>query len=232
MKKLETWKTIQFIIYVLFSILCFFAVVTDSDVQAAVSSIPALKNVNILLWGILFISFIFIFVDFALYAKEKKDINDLAYALRSDPIAKIANRNGIDNILEKYHGKPVPENFAIIMLELTNLHDINKVYSRLDGNRTIRGFSMILQAASMNKIFVGRNGGNKFIAIIENASPETISLFKERVKDKVAQRNQDEKNPPIHFRTGTAYHESENYNDISEWIALANQRLNEDKKEN
>jgi diguanylate cyclase (GGDEF)-like protein len=227
MKKLETWKTIQFIIFILFSILCFFTVVTNGDVQVAISNTPALKNVCILLWGILFISFIFIFVDFTLYAREKKDMNDLAYIVKSDPVAKIANRAGIDSILSKYHGKPVPEHFAILMISLSNLADINQEYSRLDGNRTIRAFSMILQSATMNKMFVGRNSGDRFIVIIENASPETILLFKERLNDKVEERNSNEKNPKIEYKIATAFHENVIIHDVSDFIALANKRLDE-----
>ena len=227
MKKLETLKTIQFIIYILFSILCFFTVVTNEDIQVAVTNTPALKQVLTLLWGILFISFLFIFIDFTLYAKEKRDVNELAYALKSDPVAKIANRIGIDDVLAKFHGKPIPDNFAVLIISLSNLAAINREYSRLDGNRTIRAFSMILQSAAMNKMYVGRNSGDRFIVIIENASPETIQLFKEHLEDRIAQRNKNEKNPKIEYHFAYAYHEDSHIADVSDFVALANERLNE-----
>lgn len=225
MKKLETLKTIQFVIFILFSILCFFTVVTNQDIQVAISNTPALKQVVALLWGLLFISFIFIFIDFTLYTKEKRDINELTFALKSDPVAKIANRLGIDDVLKKYHGKPIPENFAILMISLNNLSEINRTFSRLEGNRTIRAFSIILQAASMNKMYIGRNSGDRFIVIIENASPETIQLFKERLQDKIDERNKSDNIPKIQYTIATAYHEGEEITDVSDMIALANQRL-------
>ena len=64
-----------------------------------------------------------------------------------------------------------------ITLDITNLKEINRSYGHLRGNDLIREFSLILQTASSGLCFVGRNGGNEFIALFENCSREKLKTF-------------------------------------------------------
>lgn len=47
---------------------------------------------------------------------------------------------------------------------------INNTYGHVIGNATIQSFSDVLSGASVGLCFVGRNGGNKFLALFENCT--------------------------------------------------------------
>ena len=224
MKKLDVLKTIQLFVFAILAIISFVLIVTDSDVYPSVAVSKSVRLLSILLWISLFFSFLFIFIDFSVYITQKKDYNALDYAVHSDPLAKIANRNGCDELIEQYADKPLPQDLGCIMFELTSLGHTNRHYTRMAGNRQIRNFSIILKMASVNTCFVGRNGGNKFLAIFENSSREIMDEFLSRIHDKVEEHNQDEKNPRMTYAYGAAFHE-ENVKEVTDLVALSNHRL-------
>lgn len=228
MKKLDTIKTVQLIILLLLSGICFYLIVLKSNVYHIVTDSPELKLVCALLWITLFIGFIFIFIDFSVYSIQKKSFNALDYAVHSDPLAKIANRSGCDEIIEKYIDKDLPENMACVMFLLTSLADTNS-QSRTEGNQQIRNFSIILKLASVNICFVGRNGGNVFMAIFEDASQQNIDLFLSRISDKVKEYNSDHEEMPMLYQYGSAFHEDSAKN-INELISMAHSRARDSEK--
>lgn len=223
MKKLDTLKSIQLIIYIIIAGVCFYLIVIHSNVYHLIADSKELQLVCLLLWGTLFIAFLFIFIDFSMYARQKKDFKALDYAVHSDPLAKIANRSGCDEVIEKYANKELPTNMCVIMLFLTSLNDINKTQSRTEGNKQIRSFSIILKLASVNMCFVGRNGGNVFMAIFEDTTKENIDLFLDRVETKVIEHNKDHQNLAMHYQYGYAYH-VEDAKEVGDLISIANQK--------
>ena len=224
MKKLDVLKTIQLFVFAILAIISFVLIVTDSDVYPSVAVSKSVRMLSVLLWISLFFSFLFIFIDFSVYITQKKDYNALDYAVHSDPLAKIANRNGCDELIEQYADQPLPQDLGCIMFELTSLGHTNKHYTRLAGNRQIRNFAIILKMASVNTCFVGRNGGNKFLAIFENTSREIMAEFLDRVETKVTEHNQDAKSPRMTFSYGMAFHE-DNVKEVTDLVALSNRRL-------
>lgn len=229
MKKLEKAKTIQLIVFAVLAAVCLFLIVFRRDVYHAVAQNPSLHIVTILLWIAMAFSFFFIFLDFSLYAKEEKRMRDLKSAVHSDPTADIANRLSCDEIIESYLDRPFPEDLGCVMLDLTNIREINDKYGHLKGNQTIKRFSTILKLASVGHCFVGRNGGNQFLALFENGSEEAISSFLDRVKEQVEDSNKAEDAIPIRYCSGIAFHEpgSENIHDITSLIALSSRRARE-----
>lgn len=224
MKKLDTLKTIQLLVFTVLAIVCFVLIVRNPDVYQSVAISSSVRLLSVLLWISLCLSFVFIFIDFSIYITQKKDFNALTYAVHSDPLAKIANRSGCDELIEQYTGKELPPDLGCVMLELTSLAQTNRMYDRMAGNRQIRNFSIILKMASVNTCFVGRNGGNKFLAIFENSSREIIDEFLARVDQKVIDHNSDKKNPRMSFCYGMAFHEDD-VTEITELVALSNRRL-------
>lgn len=111
------------------------------------------------------------------------------------------------------------------MFELSNIYDINKTYGHLEGNNLIREFSGILQRASTGYAFVGRNGGNKFLAIIEKCDQEKLNDFLKRVDDRLEIHNQNAEQPPIFIKYGIAFNEGPDINSITQLIALSNERI-------
>ena len=145
----------------------------------------------------------------------------------SDPVSGIANRYSCDSLIEKYLDQPLPRNIGCVMFDLTNIGDVNQNRGHVAGNDLIHDFSGILQASSLNLCFVGRNGGNKFLALFENCTTQKLNIFLDRVSDRVDKHNDNPDVPPILYQYGTAYREDESVQTITDLIALSNRRIYE-----
>lgn len=225
MKKLDVFKTVQLVLFVGLTSFCAYKLLRNPAIYQMIASDPNMKIFFTLLWGVLGISYIFLLLDFCLFSSFKKDYHELDLSLRSDPLSGIPNRFSCDALIEKYIEQPVPENMCCMMLELSNIYDINKLYGHAQGNAAIKDFSLILQMASLNLCFVGRNGGNKFMALFEDATQEKMDTFLERVNTKINAHNANPNTHPITFRCGIAYREGRDINSITELISLANSRI-------
>ncbi len=227
MKKFDRLKTIQLIVFVLLTVTCMVIVFFNKDLFHLIAAEPNVRLMSIMLWLALGSSFLFVFLDFSLFSAFKHDYRELNYAVHSDPVAGIANRYSSDVLIEPYLDKPLPEDMGAIMLELTNLGEINNLYGHVQGNKLIRDFSNILKLTSVDLCFVARNGGNKFLALFEEGSEEKISVFMERIDQKVTTNNSNSESYPIKYEYGIAFHEGDQIRTITDLIALSDRRIHE-----
>lgn len=225
MKKFEIFKTIQLVIFIVLSGIGLYIVLTDKELYQMIATNPHIRTICTLLWITLGISFLYIFLDFTLFSSFKKEYRELDYAVSSDPVAGIANRYSCDTVIEKYLDKPLPKNIGSIMFELDNLKEINQMRGHTAGNTMIREFAGILQNASVDLAFVGRNGGNKFLAIIEDCSQDKIDTFLGRINDRAKRHNDTNDELPICYKYGIAFNEGTGITTITELIALSDKRI-------
>jgi len=225
MKKHGAFKTVELILYILIAAGVLALIILRPGLYHQIAADSSMKLLCAALWAVMLVSFIFIFIDFSFFLGYRKEYREMDYAIHSDPVSGLANRFSCDMVVEQYLDKPLPADMGCIMLDISNIQDINRLYGHLQGNMAIRDFSNILQIASENLCFVGRNGGNKFLAIFENASSESMSLFLERVAEKTRAHNSNIKNGSIEYRYGTAFHEGADVKDITALIALSNSRI-------
>ena len=232
MKKTDfIYKTIQLILFILLTACCLGVILFDQRVYHLVASDPAFRTLCIFLWLALGLSFLFIYRDFHYFTSSRKDYRELDYAVHSDPLSGLANRFSCDVMIEKYLDKPIPENLGCIMFDLTNIHDTNKHYGHLKGNQLIRDFSSILHLASTNMCFVGRNGGNKFLALFEDGNTYKMDSFLKKLDQKIQLYNQDPASSLlIEYRYGIAFHEGEEVKTITDLIALSNRRISREER--
>lgn len=225
MKKFDVFKTIQLILFIILTAVCLFIILTDKELYRMIANDAHIRALCILLWAALALVYLFIFMDFSLFSTFKKDYRELDFAVSSDPVSGIANRYSCDSVIEKYLDQPLPRNIGCIMFDLANIGEVNQSHGHVTGNDLIRDFSGILQASSMNLCFVGRNGGNKFLALFENCTTQKMNIFLERVSDRVHEHNDGSDSLPIIYQYGTAYREDDSVQTITDLIALSNRRI-------
>ena len=229
MKKYTAYKTVQLILFVFATMLILLKVFPDTEIYHQVAVDPTMKILCTILWAILALSFFFIFLDYTYFFGYRKEYREMEYAARSDPVSGIANRFSCDMVIEKYLDKPLPEDMGCIMFDLTNIQEINKLYGHVQGNVAIRDFSNILRLSSDGLCFVGRNGGNKFLALFEYTTKESMQIFLDRVSQRVFVYNRDAKEGPLEFNFGMAFHEGSDVKEITNLISLANSRISRNK---
>lgn len=229
MKKQDILKIIQLIVFIALTGVCFYCIVLNSEIYHLIAQDAHIRLVCVLLWITLGLSFLFILLDFNFASTFKKDYRELDYAVHSDPLSGLANRLSADAKIEKYLDKPVPDDFACVMIDLANIREVNELYGHLAGNTLIRDFSDVLNTASVGLCYVARNGGNKFLAIFEKTDEEHVAAFLQNVEKEVKEYNGSHGACPIYYRVGVAFHEEKtaNLKSVPDLIALANKRLYE-----
>jgi len=233
LKKHEIYKTVQLGIFIALAVIGIVKIFFDKDIYYNVAGNASLSILCGMLWLVLLVSFIFIYLDFKYFLNYMKDYKELGYAVKSDPVSGINNRFSCDMLIEQYLDKPLPENMGCVMIDISNIQEINRLYGHVQGNISIREFSDLLTTAAGDLCFIGRNGGNKFMALFENASQSDIDIFLERLAQKVDAYNSGVNTLPVEYDYGVAFHEGDTVKTITELIALSNRRIsgkNESKK--
>ena len=218
MKKFSTFKIIQLSLLVVLTLASLYFLMKPQVKQFVFSSTAA-TILFVVVWIVLLSSFIFLLIDFNLISTIKLNYHNLYDVAYSDQLSGIPNRFSCDTVIEKYYDKKLPENLACIMIDLANLPEVNSLYDHATGN--------ILSSASLSLCFVGRNGGNKFLAIFENGEQAKIDTFLARVAGRVKQHNLSSDAIAIEYHTGIAMNSKEHMEQITNLIALANKRIYE-----
>lgn len=224
MKNYSLFKIIQLSILAVLGLISGYFLF-QPEVKQFVFSSQAATILFFLVWGLLIASFVFLLIDFNLISSIKLSYHNLYGVAYSDPLSGIPNRFSCDTLIEKYIDKALPDDVACIMLDIPNLPQINSIYDHTTGNKVLKDFSSILTSSALSLCFVGRNGGNKFLAVFENGSDEKINIFLSRVEDHVKHHNQLDNSITIEYRTGLACNNKEHLSQITRLIALANKRL-------
>lgn len=227
MKKFNIFKTVQLSLLILMTLISLYLLMQPEVKQYIFASTPA-TILFVIIWIVLLASYIFILIDFNILSSIKLNYHNLYGVAYSDPLSGIPNRFSCDTIIEKYHDKPLPDNLTCVMMELSNLPSVNELYDHTTGNVLLKDFSTILSASALSLCFVGRNGGNKFLAIFESCTDDQLNTFLARVADRVKQHNQSPSAISIEYRTGIAKNSEEHLSKITQLIALAHNRIFED----
>ena len=224
MKKFNTFKIVQLILLIILTAVSLYMLMQPEVNQYIFDSTPA-TILFIIVWAVLLVTFIFLLIDFSLISSMKMNYHNLYDVAYSDPLSGIPNRFSCDTIIEKYYDKKLPDDIACVMIDLSNLPEINTLYDHRTGNKVLKDFSGILSTAAVSLCFVGRNGGNKFLAIFENCTDEKLNTFLERVTDRVDQYNQASDSISMEYRIGKAMNRDEHLEQITKLISLANSRI-------
>ena len=224
MKKFNTFKIVQLILLIILTAVSLYMLMQPEVKQYIFDSTPA-TILFIIVWAVLLVTFIFLLIDFSLISSMKMDYHNLYDVAYSDPLSGIPNRFSCDTIIEKYYDKKLPDDLACVMIDLSHLPEINTLYDHRTGNKVLKDFSGILSTAAVSLCFVGRNGGNKFLAIFENCTDEKLNTFLDRVTDRVDQYNQASDSISMEYRIGKAMNRDEHLEQITKLISLANSRI-------
>jgi diguanylate cyclase (GGDEF)-like protein len=97
------------------------------------------------------------------------------------------------------------KNVACIMFDLNNLKIANDTLGHSVGDQLIVNFANILRNVIPSKEFVGRYGGDEFVAVIRDMPKEDVIGLLEKLKEKVEDFNDYGKNIKISYVYGWAF---------------------------
>lgn len=95
----------------------------------------------------------------------------------------LANKSCCEKFLN--NDQFISEATAVIVYDLNNLKTVNDTLGHVVGDQFILNFSRLLRDSVPTHDFVGRYGGDEFMAIVHNASAEKINEISEKLAEEV-----------------------------------------------
>lgn len=158
---------------------------------------------------------------------ENKILETLAY---TDPLTGIMNRTKYEEVVKELK----EENLAVctvVAFDLNNLKMINDQHGHEAGDEYIKAFSKVLRIGFVDEEFIGRIGGDEFIAIIKNKHIDVesiIEMMQVLLKQSMKKINFAEE---VSFAYGIANSKKHDIKTIDELIDMADKNMYTCKKE-
>ncbi len=148
-------------------------------------SIAILVGVVVTFLAIIFIGIVFVIRSLAL-KKRAETLNKIAYL---DPLTQMENRASCERLIGRCKENPPAGDLAVFMFDMNNLKHVNDRFGHKGGDRLIAEFARILRAEAEAYGFVGRYGGDEFLAVFEDATHSKAESFLMRVNERVVVYN-------------------------------------------
>jgi diguanylate cyclase (GGDEF)-like protein len=150
-----------------------------------------------------------------------------------DKLTGLPNRAKCDQLISNYGNNKLPNDLVCICFDLNNIKIINDTYGHSAGDRLIQDFGQILKEISEGYGFVGRNGGDEFIAFFENTKLEIIDKYIENLNSKIdVYNNTYNNNIKIEYAYGAVSSNSYKVNSVFNMLNLAGRSMYDNKHKN
>lgn len=131
--------------------------------------------------------------------RRNRALNDLAFM---DANTGLPNKGKCDSLLLKHSKLNTNQNVACIMFDLNNLKTVNDTAGHQAGDKLILSFASIIRRTMPEDVFVGRYGGDEFIAVLFDRDEHTVKQLLGSVEDNVRRYNEEHKELRIMYAVG------------------------------
>lgn len=119
-----------------------------------------------------------------------------------DGATGLPNRNKCDELLSQPDA--APEDIGVCSFDLNNLRIINNSMGHETGDEYIRRFAVCLRASMPAEQFVGRAGGDEFIAVTHGMGNEEMKACLASVREQMAEESKSYPDTPLSYAVGFA----------------------------
>lgn len=170
---------------------------------------------------------IFIIIDFYILRRTAsigRHLNKLAYI---DHLTGLPNRYSCDLLIDSFNSLERLANAGFFVMQLSNLNTINASDGHTNGNWLISEFGTMLEDVSENYGYVGRNGGNEFIILIEDCDSTKADMFLLDLGKRIHGYNDMKVGSPVEVSYARALNCDEHKEKISDLVSLGYRKLRE-----
>ena len=153
-----------------------------------------------------------------------RHLNKLAFI---DKLTGLPNRYSCDLLVESFNSPDRLPNAGFILLRINNLGEINADNGHANGNNLISEFCSILEDVSENYGYVGRNGGNEYIVLMENCDNTNIEMFLMDLTKRIHGYNELNVGYPLEIAYSKCLNCDEHLEKMSELISCGYQKIRE-----
>ena len=180
------------------TIASFFFLFTNDATRRTIYTNRSLFTLATILWGVLLFSFLWLLYDFTkmqFFIREERALNKAASL---DRVTALPNRNSLDRFFQLNHSSHDMSTLGCVLMSISNLYEINDTLGHDRGDVALQRFSDLLETQAEDSIFVGRNGGNEFLALIEQCDNSAMERFLSSIREAVNSYNTAEQ-CPVHL---------------------------------
>ena len=224
-KKYRKDKTIQLIILFIFEIIALAILLTNEELRSRVYTDEVLLSLCIILYLTLIIAFSFIIFDFFTLRKLAADHHDLHRQTYLDNLTGLPNRHSLDIVFRSYSTMDSLENVGCCLLTIHNLSELNNRHGRDMGDQCLQSFCFMLEEACDKYGFVGRNGGNEFIIVINDCTPDLIKECFSALDERLKAYNNLHPDAPIYIKRAHTLNNSEQHSSFSALLTSTYHKL-------
>lgn len=189
-----------------------------------------LSNIKFILISDIIIIIFVLCVQIFLALRLSRINRELKSNANFDKHTKLPNKDYCEIILSSHDYLPSTEIFACIMFDLNNLKTINDSMGHQTGDLLIFNFATLLRDAFPQDVFVGRYGGDEFIAVLEKHTKEQIEEYLDNLKKKAAARKSID-HFEIKFSYGYEISTDSSAKNLHELLILADEKMYINKRE-
>ena len=155
---------------------------------ASVSTINVRSTVNVKLYLVIALMVFFIGGCVGVIAIGR-GLDFVDYLFYVDHTTNLPNRASCDQHINNYADNGLPSKFSCVIVNLTNLNDINRSVGRDGGNQVMRAFATFLQSGATKQDFIGYNGGVQFICLFPDHDEDRTLQFCDNLRREVEDFN-------------------------------------------
>lgn len=156
----------------------------------------------------------------------------IAALATTDQLTDLLNRRGFDLLANQaiQEARRNPSPLCALLLDLDNFKDLNDNHGHLAGDEVLRGFANKLRDNLRQSDILCRWGGEEFIILLKDSSPEQARLLAEKIRQQTEHASFSYKDASLHITTSIGLAELHPDDSLNELLARADRALYRAKK--
>lgn len=195
------FKFFQLILLIIFFIAFLIYLKVDPVLKNNIFTNTNLLTICVFLWAFMIFSFFSIILDLRHLEKTITSSHSLRKVAYLDSLTGIPNRQSCDIIFEQYENDKDISDLGCALVTISNLPLINEALGRDKGNALIQEFASVFERVGDKFGFVGRNGGNEFLIVIEYCNAEKMNDFLKELSSAISKYNETSNHMPVTYKT-------------------------------
>lgn len=221
----RTAKIIQLCLLAVIEIIFSVTLIMDSRLRHLIYADRTLFILCAIIWVLMIFSFVCLLNDFLKLRALAVGSHMLTQTAYLDSMTGMPNRHSLDAVFRTYTSRKSLHNTGCAMFTISNLKRINETEGRKTGDRLIQDFCSILEEFGDSAGFVCRNGGNEFVAVLDDCSQESIERFIAGLEAKISLYNKEHDKTPIKLRSAYTLAEEEHVQAFTQLLTAAYNKL-------
>ncbi|MDR1915176.1 MAG: GGDEF domain-containing protein [Synergistaceae bacterium] len=158
----------------------------EADIENKIS-----KSLNYIIFAdvVFFLLLLYGLAGYVYSRALKLNAESLGQIAFEDALTQLPNRTSCEREITCMTNSPPDDDVAVFVFDMNDLKSANKKFGRRGGDKNILALGRILKEEGESFGFVGRYGGDEFIAIFRHGNEEMASSFLTNVNERVISYN-------------------------------------------